>query len=202
VDIKKKNRNGKCILVVRWPLQEPDFEIISCVLFVIGNECIFCPFMATSQANHLATQTVGGPAADGLPYRRRGLVRVLLTHLQMLSLNVFGWTLPRVVLQADPYTTETDCFKPLGFSILDYEYFLNDTVPDCHGEDIPFNVESSLWTMFIQQSSKIAFGKVNPEERHFRFYMATKLITSQIIVRKKMVPLQEFMAVRATLDMY
>eukprot|EP00978_Attheya_sp_CCMP212_P011929 scaffold29630_cov28-Attheya_sp.AAC.1 len=158
--------------------------------------------MATSQANHLATQTVGGPAADGLPYRRRGLVRVLLTHLQMLSLNVFGWTLPTVVLQANPFTSETECFKHLGFSLLDYEYFIDDTVPDCHGEDIPFKVESSLWTMFIQQSSKIRYETVNTEERHFRFYMATKFITGQIIVRKKMVPLQEFMAVRATLDMH
>ena len=204
--LKKKIRNGKCILVTRWNSEDKKFEIVSCVLFAVGNEFILCPYIATSSHQHLPKYC--GPSADGYPYRRRGLVRVLLAHLQLMTLNVFCWPEPRLVLQADPLSLgPIECFKKLGFRLLDYQYFMDDPIPDLNEEAVPFKFESRLWKMFIQDSQKIRYGAVNPDSRYFRFYMTSTLVAggdsrSKTIVRKKMIPLEDFLAARHSLDMH
>eukprot|EP00978_Attheya_sp_CCMP212_P013270 scaffold33382_cov34-Attheya_sp.AAC.4 len=50
--LKDKIRHGKCILIVRWMNQSKQLEIVSCALFLVGNECIVCSYIATSDRNH------------------------------------------------------------------------------------------------------------------------------------------------------
>ena len=68
-DLENKITDGKCLCIVRFSNDGQDFEIVSCVLFVLGTDCIYCPYIATSV--HTLSRTFGGPTADGLPYRRR-----------------------------------------------------------------------------------------------------------------------------------
>ena len=63
----EKIAHGKCILIVRWVDDGSAFEIVSCVLFILGTDCIYCPYMATSVQNH--TKKSCSLNADNLPYR-------------------------------------------------------------------------------------------------------------------------------------
>jgi hypothetical protein len=204
--LKDKIRHGKCILIVRWSNESKELEIVSCALFLVGNECIVCPYIATSDRNHHEKEC--GPSADSKPYRRRRLVRLLLAHLQLISINVFCWSVPKLVLQADPNSSgPIECFKKLGFGVLDYQYFMDDPIPDLTDDAVPFKFESRLWKIFIQDSQRIRYGSINPLARYFRFYMTSVIVAgvnsgSTTIIRKKMVPLEDFIRVRGTLDIF
>ena len=200
----EKIAHGKCILIVRWVDDRSAFEIVSCVLFILGTDCIYCPYMATSVQNH--TKKSCGPNADNLPYRRRRLIRVLLSNLQMMSINVFGWNQPRLVIQADPRKTQAvECFKRLGFVLLDFQYITDDKVPQLT-DDVPFEIYPVKWRLFVHHSSRSLFGDYNSNERYFRFYMTSTVTaggTNQghISIRKKIAPLELFLSETKDLNM-
>ena len=168
----------KGLFVVRWCSTSQDFEIISGVLFVVGDDCVHCVYSATHKGTHKPPND--SKASDGKPYRRRNLQRLLLGHLQRLCLNLFHWDSCKLIFQCNCTRdiAEIGILGRLGFAKSDYDYDAKCDVPDTNTLGIPFKMNKKLWETFILKSPHRPIGEYSLHDVYFEFYISSGLVDS------------------------